>query len=212
MPLIIKTKSAKQLPTKPKLETKKPSTKLNLNAGKTINQEAENGSSLDKTADDLSGILDDVAAPKQETNSDILDSILLDDAKPADERGETTPLDKPDSLETDLHYEDQPEEMGSKWASKVKRSLEVIEEELHKETVEKERISEAMRSVLIGMREDPATVEILADEDMGRMVRALRLTYSTTLATKQANKGKKKATAAKVDDAAQALAGIDLGF
>lgn len=197
MAFTIKKKPAAQTVAEPAKKT------FSLGKPKPATEPVEGQTSVDVQAE-----LDALASPKQPTALDIIDGILADDAKAIAEREPTEILDKPDSLETDLHYEGQPEEMGETWADKIAAGIAVIKSELEAETMDKIRVSEAMRSVMISMREDPNTVSILANEDKGAMVRALRLTYSTTLATKQNNKSKKKATSQKVDDVVGLLAGL----
>jgi hypothetical protein len=102
-------------------------------------------------------------------------------------------------------HPEQPSEYSEEAVKSIKNSISIIQQNLDN----KELVGQAVVNVLALLKQHEFLRGILEPEDLGTMVRGLRVSYGVAVAQKQARAKKTKATNAEVDEAMSMLKGMD---
>lgn len=106
----------------------------------------------------------------------------------------------------DLQHPEQPAKLSQKEVGSIEENLEILRSSIKQPDLALSAVSHLARV----LRDTPQYMELLHDEDVGLMVKALRTHRANIVTEKQDNKEKKKTSNKKIDQTVNELA--EMGF
>lgn len=101
---------------------------------------------------------------------------------------------------------DQPDEYNDEHVRELKQALSILEQSIDN----KELVADALKNIMVNIKQHVFLKDILLPEDCQLMVRGLRESYGVTIAKKQKKKGKRETTAKDVEAVMEQLADLDI--
>lgn len=102
----------------------------------------------------------------------------------------------------DFNHPEMVDTLGEGDVASFREAIQI----LHSSFEHPELVSNATRNILISIREHPDFTKILAPEDFGAMIRAVRESHGMTVASKVLNKEKRTGKKKEIDDLTAELA------
>lgn len=101
---------------------------------------------------------------------------------------------------------DQPDEYNDEHVRELKQALSILEQSIDN----KELVADALKNIMVNIKQHVFLKDILLPEDCQLMVRGLRESYGVTIAKKQKKRGKRDTNAKDVEAVMEQLADLDI--
>jgi hypothetical protein len=151
-----------------------------------------------------SGMLASIQQKKTNTHTaPVHETVQLPTEAPKNENKEPATVIPIDAAE--YVHESQPIEFSAEQVADIKRSIEMIADNL----TDKDMVAQTICYIMQSLQQHPTMVDMLAPEDIGMMVRGLRESYGSTIQVKEVKREKKTTKSKKLDEISGLLGDMD---